>query len=285
MAQAFHRCSHCRGFYEIELDRCKYCQYTSPHPAPDGAPRLFADRETCRALQIAEWEQLPESVRTDPMGPPPDEHTSLCECLHCGREGPLFEAIEMRWMPNEHMWACPCTTCGGRGFHFDIYPMEHRWECVECGHKWAPPGGNAKASNCKCPQCGCTQANGWFDDEYSEEEIAQMTDEQYKEAFGQTREEEEKEYQEISEKIERQRQEKIARGEDPDQLPFADDQAEPYDPEAALLDEQAAAQAQARGYPVDRMPDDIDFPRNFPKSEHNPDPEGPDPLSDDDIPR
>ena len=185
------RCRHCRGFYETALSACKYCGQTVTFNNSADEAILFPDRDTCRAVQIAEYEQLPPEAHEDCMGPPPDDFSLLCACIHCGPDAPPFEAVEMRWEPDEKMWACPNTTCGGSGFSFDIHPLHPRWECFQCQHKWAPPGGNAKASNCKCPKCGCTQASGWFDDEHSEEEIEAMTDEEYKAAFGLTRQEDE----------------------------------------------------------------------------------------------
>src|SRR5215216_3295349 len=160
----YHRCRHCKGFYETSFAECKWCKYDTPFPAPDGSPKIFPDRETCRAIQLAEWEQLPQAVKTDPMGPPPNEPTLLCNCLHCGPRGHVFEAVEMRWIANEQMWACPCTTCGGRGFGIDIHSAENRWHCPQCGTFYLPPNGDYRASNAKCPKCGCTEADGWFDD-------------------------------------------------------------------------------------------------------------------------
>jgi hypothetical protein len=105
------------------------------------------------------------------MGPPEDEPDLKCGCLHCGQDGHVFEAIEMRWIVNERMWACPCTTCGGRGYEIDIHEIDPRWECVNCGHKYKPADGRFITANCKCPKCGCTDANGWHDDEYDEEDF------------------------------------------------------------------------------------------------------------------
>jgi predicted nucleic acid-binding Zn-ribbon protein len=125
---------------------------------------------------MAEYEQLPPEAHADCMGPPKDDLTLLCACLHCGEEGHRFEAIEMRWMANERMWACPCTTCGGRGFGVDIHSAEDKWQCVECGHFYLPPDGDHRSSNAKCPKCGCTEANEWFDDEYDEDYEAYFDD-------------------------------------------------------------------------------------------------------------
>jgi hypothetical protein len=137
-----------------------------------GNPKVFPDRATCRAIQIAEYEQLPPEAHEDCMRPDPLLLDKLCYCLHCGEKGGLFEAVEMRWMANEHMWACPCTRCGGRGFAFDIHLAERLWQCAECGHWYTPANGDHRASNAKCPKCGCTMANGWFDDECEEEDSA-----------------------------------------------------------------------------------------------------------------
>lgn len=276
MDGGFYRCSHCKGFWEVELGKCKYCGYETVVCGADGKGKVFGDREICRAIQVAEWERLAEEVRKDPMGPPEDEFSEMCGCLHCGPEGPPFEAIEMRWMENEGMWACPCTTCGGRGYHFDIHPCSNKWECAHCGHKWAPPEGNAKASNCKCPNCGSTEANGWFDDEYSEEEIEAMSEVEYKEAFGKTRAEEEAEYRAFTEKWEREHPVE-ARKED--QIPWEDEEVAAYDPEVGFAEEKA--EEEGPRYPVERMLDDIDFPREGIKGKQMG--EG-DAVNEDDIP-
>lgn len=170
VGDSYHRCRHCRGFYESQRPHCKWCQYNSLFLDTTGKPRLFPDRETCRALQIAEYEQLPKEALDDCMGPPPNDLTLVCNCLHCGPDGHLFEAIEMRWMPNEGMWACPCTTCGGRGFSFDIHSAENKWQCDGCGHFYVPENNDYHHHNARCPQCGCEQASGWFDDDYEDEE-------------------------------------------------------------------------------------------------------------------
>ena len=278
MDGGFYRCAHCRGFWEVELDKCKYCGYQTVVTGRDGKARIFEDRETCRAIQIAQWERLPADVRQDPMGPPSDELDEVCGCLHCGPDGPLFEAVEMRWMENEGMWACPCTTCGGRGYHFDIHPISNKWECAKCRHKWAPPDGNAKPSNCKCPKCGCTEASGWFQDEYSQDEIEAMSEEEYKAAFGQTRAEEEAEYKAFREKWEREHPKEEGKDE---AVPFADDEVEtgqPYDPEVGFAEEMAEERGEGNPYPVERMPDDIDYPREGIRGKR----EGP--FNEDDIP-
>jgi hypothetical protein len=168
---SYLRCRHCKGFYETSFARCKWCNYDDPIPAKDGMPRIFPDRETCRAIQIAEYEQLPPEAHADCMGPPKDDPALLCNCLHCGPEGHPFEAIEMRWMTTERMWACPCTTCGGRGFSFDIHSAENKWQCADCGHFYVPENNDYHADNAKCPKCGSDLANGWFDSDYDEEDF------------------------------------------------------------------------------------------------------------------
>jgi hypothetical protein len=162
---SYLRCRHCKGFYETSFSRCKWCNYDDPVRARDGEPRVYPDRETCRAIQIAEYEQLPPEAHADCMGPPKNDPALLCNCLHCGPGGHVFEAIEMRWMTTERMWACPCTTCGGRGFSFDIHSAENKWQCENCGHFYVPANNDYRADNAKCPRCGCTQASGWFDDD------------------------------------------------------------------------------------------------------------------------
>jgi hypothetical protein len=136
----------------------------------DGKAKNFADRETCRAIQIAEFEQLPKEAHDDCFRPDPELLDKMCYCMHCGEAGGTFEAVEMRWMENEQMWACPCTTCGGRGFTFDIHLAQEMWQCAECKHWYEAANGDKRASNAKCPKCGSTMANGWFDDEYEEDE-------------------------------------------------------------------------------------------------------------------
>lgn len=165
---SYHRCRHCRGFYEVALPVCKWCKYDSPFLDTGGQPRVFPDRETCRALQLAEYEQLPKEAYDDCMGPPANDLMLLCNCLHCGPDGHEFEAIEMRWMANERMWACPCTTCGGRGFGIDIHSAENKWQCDECGHFYIPENNDYHSENAKCPECGCESASGWIDDYYDE---------------------------------------------------------------------------------------------------------------------
>jgi hypothetical protein len=263
----------------VEEAACVYCGYAAPLLEKGGEEKVFAGREACRAVQVAEWRALPEEVREDPMGPPGDRLEEVCGCLHCGQWGPRFEAVEMRWLENEGMWACPCTVCGGRGFEFDIFPVESKWECAECRHRWAPPDGNYKWSNCKCPKCGCTEASGRFEDEYSEEEIDAMTEEEYKEAFGQTRAEEEAEWRAFNEKWEREHPEEAAAQKkaaaerqaawEEEQRKAAEaealeEQGIGYDPEAGLAAEREEAAEEAGGfgisYPVEMCKDDIDFP-------------------------
>jgi hypothetical protein len=170
MTSSYLRCGHCRGFYELARSHCRYCGKDVPMKGADGQEKVFLDRETCRAIQIAEFEQLPKEAHDDCFRPDPELLDKLCYCLHCGEAGGTFEAIEMRWMENEQMWACPCTTCGGRGFTFDIHLAEEMWQCAECKHWYEAANGDKRASNAKCPKCGSTMANGWFDDEYEEDE-------------------------------------------------------------------------------------------------------------------
>jgi predicted nucleic acid-binding Zn-ribbon protein len=183
---SYLRCRHCKGFYETSFARCKWCNYDDPIRAKDGEPRVFPDRETCRAIQIAEYEQLPPEAHADCMGPPKNDPTLLCNCLHCGPDGHIFEAIEMRWMTTERMWACPCTTCGGRGFSFDIHSAEDKWQCAECGHFYTPANNDHRSENAKCPKCGSTYANGWFDDGSDEDEYDPELDEELSEPLAAT---------------------------------------------------------------------------------------------------
>jgi len=168
---SYLRCKHCKGFYETSFARCKWCEYNDPVRDRDASPKIYPDRETCRAIQLAEFDQLPAEVRDDPMGPPREDLTLLCACLHCGPDGHRFEAIEMRWMANEGMWACACTTCGGRGFGIDVHSAENKWQCAECGHFYIPANHDYRSDNAKCPKCGSTMANGWFDDGDDDEEF------------------------------------------------------------------------------------------------------------------
>jgi DNA-directed RNA polymerase subunit RPC12/RpoP len=167
---SYLRCCHCKGFYETSFSRCKWCEYDAPVLSDAGEPRVFAGRDDCRAIQLAEYHRLPPEAHEDSMGPPREDLTLLCNCLHCGPAGHTFEAVEMRWMLTERMWACPCTTCGGRGFGIDIHSAEYKWECAECGHFYLPPNRDYRSSNARCPRCGSTSANGWFDDEDDDEE-------------------------------------------------------------------------------------------------------------------
>ncbi|HEY7119808.1 MAG TPA: hypothetical protein VH475_24665, partial [Tepidisphaeraceae bacterium] len=175
-AQSYQRCLHCRGFYEAGRDKCKWCDYATPLLDSSGQPRVFPDRATCRSIQIAEYDQLPPEAHADPMGPPRDELSLPCNCLHCGPDGHVFEAVEMRWMVTERMWACPCTTCGGRGFGIDVHSAENKWQCADCGHFYVPQNRDYHADNAKCPRCGCTEASGWFDDDYEEDDDEEFPD-------------------------------------------------------------------------------------------------------------
>lgn len=177
MSAHYFRCSHCRGFYEQTLPNCRYCGKDVPIKGPHATPQVFPDRPTCRAIQIAEYEQLPPAAHQDHCQPDPELLDNLCYCLHCGQDAPYFEAVEMRWMVNEAMWACPCTTCGGRGFGFDIHLVERLWQCAQCQHWYVPANGDFRGSNAKCPKCGSIHASGWFDDEYDEDEEAAAADE------------------------------------------------------------------------------------------------------------
>jgi len=247
MSASYLRCRHCRGFYEIALSHCRYCGKDMPINNSDGSPKVFPDRETCRAIQIAEFEQLPPEAHKDSMRPDPELLDKLCYCLHCGPEGSLFEAVEMRWMANEDMWACPCTTCGGRGFTFDIHLVERLWQCAQCRHWYTPVDDDYRASNAKCPKCGCTEASGCFDDEedYEDEEFLEEA-ELLAEEDGEI---------ELGLPVE-----------DADPLPWADDEIVAYKPEEAEAENE-------------RLPDDIDFPhtRAESSSDH-------DLLNEDDIP-
>ena len=171
MESSYLRCGHCRGFYEIALSRCRYCGKDVPLREAGGSETIFTDRAMCRAIQIAEFEQLPAEAHADPFRPDPELLAKPCYCLHCGLAAGFFEAVEMRWMANEGMWACPCTTCGGRGFTFDIHPAEQTWKCAACGHRYSPADDDFRFSNVHCPKCGCGEASGWFEDEEEDEEL------------------------------------------------------------------------------------------------------------------
>jgi hypothetical protein len=272
---SYLRCTHCRGFYEADRGECKWCGYDAPQLEAGGAARAFEGREDCRAIQVAEYDRLPAEAHEDCMGPPRDEPEVLCRCLHCGPDGHAFEAIEMRWMANERMWACPCTTCGGRGFNFDVHPAENRWECVACGHRYAPANGDFRSSNARCPKCGCTRANGWFDfdDEDEDEEFEdEGLDVPAGEAAGGPK------WEPLD-----------------DSLPWDDDEDEVFGPRSRLPDgaeydlgiswrevddDGGEFDGDAEGDPFgareDRMPDDIDFPRDLERQDRPDSPFGDD---------
>lgn len=251
MSASYRRCAHCRGFYELALSHCRYCGKDRPIKGPNGSPQVWPDRDTCRAVQIAEYEQLPEEAHKDCFRPDPEVLDKLCGCLHCGPEGGLFEAVEMRWMANEDMWACPCTTCGGRGFSFDIHLAEPLWQCAECKHWYSPQNGDFRSSNAKCPKCGSTFANGWFDDEDGEEEIDYSK--------------EDDEFNSTAAELSEEEPQSIT-ADETDPLPWEQDEEEdaflPAPPEA------------------EKMKDDIDFPHERRSQSDSPD----SPLNDDDIP-
>jgi hypothetical protein len=245
---SYLRCSHCRGFYETARPHCRFCGKSVPIKNDQGQEKVYRDRATCRAIQIAEYEQLPPEAMEDPMRPDPEELGELCGCLHC-RDGKVFEAVEMRWMANERMWACPCTTCGGRGFHFDIHPIKPKWECNQCRHKWFPPDGNSKPSNCKCPECGSTSASGWFDEEYDVDEVEAMSDEEFAEKMGFSRHE--------FDEMKPLPPEELAKFDGPAGREEADDPEGDFPPMAEM---EYMAQ-----HPEDGVqPDDIDYPHERP---------------------
>src|SRR5262249_44678291 len=144
----FHRCRHCFGFYEVDRDRCKWCDYAAPMLDVTGKPIAYPSRPAIRQVLLGEYERLPAAAREDHMAPPPNNLLLRCGCIHCGQDGSEFEAIEMRWLATEGMWACPCTTCGGRGFHLDIHPLDPVWECAECGHWYTPEKFTSKYAHC-----------------------------------------------------------------------------------------------------------------------------------------
>jgi hypothetical protein len=234
--ESFYRCGHCRGFYETALAACKWCDYDAPVHDASGQPRVFANRETIRAVRLAEYEQLPAEAHDDPMRPPPENPALLCGCLHCGPDGHEFEAIEMRWIANERMWACPCTTCGGRGFMVDVHPVGRVWQCASCSHWYTPEKMTSKYA--KCPRCGSTDANGWFDDEDDDGEPIAEGDETWDE--------------EADETLADGPDEAVAGEPSRDDPPPWDDDVEPYDPLQGQAEESSARE---------RLPDDIDFPR------------------------
>ena len=160
---SYIRCGHCRGFYESGRGRCRWCRYETPVVGRDGDVVVYPNRETARAVQIAEYERLPDEAHADYMKPPADRLGELCACLHCGPVGRPFEAVEMRWHRHERNWACPCTTCGGRGFEFDIFPITPRWECHGCRHRFTPT--HFTSNYAHCPRCGGRDMNGWHEDE------------------------------------------------------------------------------------------------------------------------
>jgi hypothetical protein len=306
----YHRCLHCKGFYETSLSACKWCKYETPLLNPDGKPKIFPDRETCRAIQIAEWEQLPDKLKDDPMGPPPSDLALLCNCLHCGPEGHVFEAVEMRWMDNEQMWACPCTTCGGRGFQFDIHSAQRKWQCAQCGHFYTPKNDDYRPENAHCPQCGCKNASGWFDDGYDESEFDEENfdddDEQFERKLGKELEDEldaELDQDESDKKSAETFPARASRDQSADvsedEIPFAfdldEDDEDDDDPEYDLGitwkesdqdDDELMFSSSDDEIPFgdvrdDKIPDDIDHPRFF----RSPDDKRSDePFNEDDIP-
>jgi len=261
--ESYYRCRHCRGFFETSRSGCKWCSYETPVLDREGSPKVFPDRETCRAIQLAEFEQLPPEAHEDCMGPPRNDLTLLCNCLHCGPEGHTFEAIEMRWMPNERMWACPCTTCGGRGFSFDIHSAENKWQCSRCGHFYLPENKDYHSDNAKCPKCGCTEADGWFDDDYDEEDFddqGNLIGEGAAAAASAADLDEEQPWDdEDDEEDEEWEDDPAVTGEYDLGITWkeSDGEDDPFDWE-------------------DRMPDDIDHPRIFEERDHD--------FNDDDIP-
>lgn len=257
-AQSYLRCRHCKGFYEAERPACKWCAYETPILDPAGQPRLFPDRETCRAIQIAEYEQLPPAAHADCFKPPADRLDVLCECLHCGPEGHLFEAVEMRWLVSEQMWACPCTTCGGRGFTFDIHSVSREWHCADCNTYFLPPDGRFTTDNAVCPNCGNRHIDGWFDDEYDEEDFDDDFDPDYNAAI----DEDEARDEEIP-------------WDDDDLLSADEDDRPEYD--LGITWKESDAEDPLFDSPAESgIPDDIDFPRTREKSDND--------LNDDDIP-
>jgi hypothetical protein len=273
---SYLRCRHCKGFYETSFARCKWCEYDAPYLDREGKARVFPDRETCRAIQLAEYEQLPPDAHDDHMGPPKEDLFLLCNCLHCGPEGHSFEAIEMRWIVNERMWACPCTTCGGRGFGIDIHSAENKWQCAQCGHFYVPQNRDYRWSNAKCPKCGCTEASGWFDDDDEEEDELEDDDDPFPSAASR-------------DEMSGARDDSLLRDQE---LPWDDDDEEDDDEEEAEFDA-GHGWRDAGGGPEEgeddddgfdpktgryRMPDDIDHPQpgRPPQDERD--------FNDDDIP-
>ncbi len=161
--EGYVRCSHCRGFYEADRAKCKWCEYDTVFIGADDKPIVYPDRETVRAIQLAEFERLPEEAQADYMKPPADHPSLICGCLHCGPGGHGFEAIEMRWHPVEKMWCCPCTTCGGRGFEFDIHPLGPVRHCAGCDGWYTPDADTPKDAG--CPACGCKEYSGLVEED------------------------------------------------------------------------------------------------------------------------
>jgi len=252
MSEGFLRCGHCRGFYDAASSHCRYCGKDSPIKGAEGRVRVYPNRATCRAIQIAEFEQLPPESHEDPFRPDPEMLAKKCYCLHCGERGGLFEAVEMRWMVNEQMWACPCTTCGGRGFTFDIHLAARVWQCAECQHWYQPANGDYRYSNAHCPKCGCRNANGWFDDETDEEEEGAETGD--------------------LEQLGIEPEEEL----EADELPWVDSPEQPF----AKADELPEGIEYVTEHPTTNgIPDDIEFPRpSRPRAGRM------GPLPDDDIP-
>ena len=253
MSVTFHRCRHCRGFYETELSKCPYCEYETPVLDAAGKARVYPDRETVRAIQLAEYDQLPAEAHEDSMGPPRDRPERKCACIHCGPGGRVFEAIEMRWMANEEMWACPCTTCGGRGFQFDIHPIEREWQCAECHHWYTPEKFTSKYA--KCPKCGSTYANGWYDD--ADEDGEPVTDEDFEEDFDEEFDEDLDD--DMGEETDDEEADIPAALLPKADIPWEND-VKPFDPAASDDDDERACQRE-------KLPDDIDFPHHFDRDE------------------
>jgi predicted nucleic acid-binding Zn-ribbon protein len=254
--QEFVRCSHCRGFYEADRGRCKWCGYDTVFADNEGKPIVYPDRQTVRAIQIGEYEQLPAQAHADYMRPPANNLTLICGCLHCGQGGHAFEAVEMRWLANERMWACPCTTCGGRGFQVDIHPIEPVWQCAECGHWYTPQKFTSKYAN--CPKCGSKYANGWFDDEDEDEEEEELTP--------------------AGDAVVSDVQEEVVPWDDDESTDHTVDWAQETQPWYPGKDEDD----DAAEYGERPMPDDIDFPRHFDRDQ--PAPDRPADASDEDVP-
>jgi hypothetical protein len=249
MPELFHRCCHCNSFYDAERAACQWCDYEAPLLDKSDKPIVY-DRRAVREAKMAEYRKLPAEAFEDCMGPPTENPFIRCGCLHCGPEGHEFEAIEMRWIESEGMWACPCTTCGGRGFQFDIHPVEPGWQCAECKHWYTPEKFTSKYA--KCPKCGSTHANGWFDDE--DENGEPLGEDALDDEFDEDPEDDGE-----------------TDGAPPDEKPWEGD-VPPYDPARGEHDE-------TRSY-REKRPDDIDFPRHHDRTKKSKPGEG----DDDDIP-